>query len=124
MDSSTLSVVNGGIDSTALNCFYIQSSKPLNNLVSSKILTFGDTGAQGSNRANVLLNEKRGRGWEREEAHSEQRQRFSVLRLTVASNEYLRRAVGSQYRLTINNIELKPASSELEESRKPNMTRE
>ena len=123
MDSSTLSVVNGKLDSTALKCFSIQSSKPLNNLV-SKFLTFGVSGAQGRKRANVLLNEKRGRGWEREEAHSEQRQRFSVLRLTVASNEYLRRAVGSQYYLTINNIELKPARSELEESRKPNMTRE
>ena len=124
MDSSTLSVVNGGIDSTALNCFSVQSSKFLNNLVSSKFLTFGDTGAQCRKRANVLLNEQRGRGWEREAAHSEQRQRFSELRLTVSSNEELRRAVSSQYRLTINNIELKPANSELEESRKPNKTRE
>ena len=42
MESSTLSIANGGIDSTALNCFSIQSIKQLNNLVSSKFLTLGD----------------------------------------------------------------------------------
>ena len=42
MKSLWLSVVNGRIDSTALNCFSIQSSTPLNNLVPSKFLTFGD----------------------------------------------------------------------------------
>ena len=42
MKSLWLSVVNGRIDSTALNCFSIQSSTPLNNLVPSKFLTIGD----------------------------------------------------------------------------------
>ena len=81
VENLALSVANGGIDSTALNCFSIQSSTPLNNLVSFKVSHIWRW-AQSRKRSNGVLNEMRGRGSEREVAHSEQ-QRISELRLTV-----------------------------------------
>jgi len=44
--ASTLSVVNRRINSTTLKCFSIQSSVPHYNLLWSKFLWFGVTGAQ------------------------------------------------------------------------------
>ena len=81
VESSTLSIANGGLDPTVLNFFFIQSSTSLNNLVSFKVSHIWRW-AQCRKRSNGLLNEMRGRGSEREAAHSEQ-QRISELRLTV-----------------------------------------
>ena len=75
MESSTLSGANGGIDS--LNCFSIESSTPLNNLVSSKFLTLGD-GARA---------EKEQKFFAQREARKGQREESSTQRPATKNNQ-------------------------------------
>ena len=71
-----------------------------------------------------MLNEMPGMGSEREAAQSEQRQRISELGFTVLKQRVAKTSRRWSVTLTIYNVELKPANSDLQESRKQNMTLE